>query len=189
MDLGITAKMVVREAMSSPVISIYEDQNIVEASKIMSDQRIGSIVVVDNAEKPLGILTERDLVYRVVAKDLVPREIAVKEVMSSPLKMVDPDMTLEEAIRVMERENIRRLGVTYKGKLEGVITDRDILRLMPTLIEIIRERSRIRGILYQMRSLFLQPEELGWGTPLRGLQGRGRIETLPMSTESCIESP
>ena len=145
MDLGITAKMVVREAMSSPVISINEDQNIVEASKIMSDQRIGSIVVVDNAEKPLGILTERDLVYRVVAKDLVPREIVVKEVMSSPLKMVDPDMTLEEAIRVMERENIRRLGVTYKGKLEGVITDKDILRLMPTLIEIIRERSRIRG--------------------------------------------
>jgi CBS domain-containing protein len=145
MDLGITTKMVVREAMSSPVISVNEDQNIVEASKIMSNQRIGSIVVIDNDEKPLGILTERDLVYRIVAKDVVPREIAVKKVMSSPLKMVDSDMTLEEAMRVMGRENIRRLGVTYKGKLEGIITDKDILWLMPTLIEIIRERSRIQG--------------------------------------------
>jgi CBS domain-containing protein len=145
MDLGITAKMVVREAMSSPIISINEDQDIVEASKIMSDQKIGSIVVVDNEEKPLGILTERDLVYRVMAEDIVPREITVKDVMSSPLKMVDPDMTLEEAMGVMGRENIRRLGVIYKGRLEGIITDKDILRLMPTLIDIIRERSRIQG--------------------------------------------
>ena len=145
MDIGIRAKMVVREAMSSPVISVKEDQDIVEASKIMNNLRIGSIVVVDNDEKPLGILTERDLVYRVIAQDVIPREITVKEVMSSPLKMVDPDMTLEEAMVAMGQENIRRLGVTYKGRLEGIITDKDILRLMPTLIEIIRERSRIQG--------------------------------------------
>jgi CBS-domain-containing membrane protein len=65
--------------------------------------------------------------------------------MSSPLKMVDPETSLEEAMRTMDRLNIRRLGVTYKGRLEGVITDKDILRVVPALIEIVRERSRIQG--------------------------------------------
>jgi CBS-domain-containing membrane protein len=59
--------------------------------------------------------------------------------------MVDAETSLEEAMKVMDRHNIRRLGVTYKGELEGVITDKDILRLMPTLIDIVRERSKIES--------------------------------------------
>jgi CBS domain-containing protein len=145
LDLDLRAKMVVREAMSSPVVSIGEDRSVVDAAKIMSEQKIGSIIVNDVDGRPVGIVTERDLVFRVIARDTVPRELKVKEVMSSPLKMVDPETSLEEAMRTMDRLNIRRLGVTYKGRLEGVITDKDILRVVPALIEIVRERSRIQG--------------------------------------------
>ncbi len=145
MDLDFKAKMVVREAMSSPVVAISEGRNVVDAAKVMSEHRIGSIVVNDDEGQPVGIVTERDLVFRVIAEDRVPREIKVGEVMSSPLRMVDPETSLEEAMKMMDRLNIRRLGVTYKGRLEGVITDKDILRVTPALIEIVRERSRIHG--------------------------------------------
>ncbi len=145
MDLDLRAKMVVREAMSSPVVTVGEENSVVEAAKIMSKQGIGAIIVNSADGQPVGIVTERDLVFRVIAKDRVPRELKVKEVMSSPLKMVDPETSLEDAMRMMDRLNIRRLGVAYKGRLEGVITDKDILRVTPALIEIVRERSRIHG--------------------------------------------
>lgn len=145
MDLDFKAKMVVREAMSSPVVVIGEDSSVVDAAKVMSEHRIGSVIVNDAEGHPVGIVTERDLVFRIIAEGRVPREISVGEVMSSPLRMVDPETSLEEAMKMMDRLNIRRLGVTYRGRLEGVITDKDILRVMPALIEIVRERSRIQA--------------------------------------------
>lgn len=145
MDIDLSRKMVVREAMSSPVVTVSEDQSVVDAAKTMSTHRIGAVIVKSTDDQPVGIVTERDLVFRVIAKDMVPRDVKVKDVMSSPLRTVDPEKSLEEAMMMMDRLNIRRLGVTYKGKLEGVITDKDILRLMPALIEIARERSRIQG--------------------------------------------
>lgn len=145
MDLNLSPKMLVREAMSSPAVTVNEDQNVVDAAKMMTDYRIGAIIV-NNAEgMPVGIITERDLVFRVIAKDAVPRDMKVSEVMSTPLKTVGPETSLEDAMRTMNRMNIRRLGVTYKGKLEGVISDKDIIRVMPALIEITRERSRIQS--------------------------------------------
>jgi signal-transduction protein with cAMP-binding, CBS, and nucleotidyltransferase domain len=131
--------------MSSPVVTVDEDQSVVKAAEIMSHNRIGAIIVESGDGQPVGIVTERDLVYRVIANDTVPREISVKEVMSSPLRTVDPDTSLEDAMALMNKANVRRLGVIYKGNLEGVISDKDIIRIMPTMIEIVRERSRIQS--------------------------------------------
>lgn len=145
LDLDLRVKMYVREAMSSPVMTVSEDSTVVEAAKIMSEQRIGSIIVNSPDGQPVGIVTERDFVVRVIASDRVPGEVKVSEVMSSPLKTVDPEISLEDAMRMMDRLDIRRLGVTYKGRLEGVISYKDIIRVIPALIEIARERSRIEG--------------------------------------------
>ena len=145
MDLEFTPRMVVREAMSSPVITIDEDRNIVEVAKMMKDNKIGAVIVAGGDSKPVGIVTERDIVVRVVAKGAVPKDIRVKEVMTSPLKMVEPETSLIDAMSLMGRLNIRRLGVTYKGELAGVVSDRDILRIVPTIIEIVQQRSRIRS--------------------------------------------
>lgn len=146
MDFDLSAKLVVREAMSSPVIGVDEGYSVVDAAKIMSEQKIGAIVVYDALEKPVGIVTERDLVYRVVAVGSVPGDVKVGEVMTSPLRMVEAETSLEEAMKVMDSQRIRRLGVSYKGQLEGIITDKDLLRLMPTLIDLVRERSRIQSV-------------------------------------------
>jgi CBS domain-containing protein len=137
--------MVVREAMSSPVLIVQENDNVVKAAKIMCENGLGSIIIQNEKNQPVGIITERDFVFRVIAKDIHPRTLKVKDVMSSPLKMIDSETTLEDAMKTMEKLDIRRLGVTYKGRLEGIISDKDILRLMPTLLEILKERSRIKS--------------------------------------------
>jgi len=136
--------MVVREAMSSPVVTIGEDRDVAEVAKMMKDYNIGAIIVVGGDGQPVGIVTERDIVVRVVAKGAASKNVRVKEVMTSPLKTVEPETSLIDAMGLMGRLNIRRLGVTYKGELVGVVSDRDILRMVPTIIEIVQERSRIR---------------------------------------------
>jgi CBS domain-containing protein len=145
LDFDFRRRLIVREAMSSPVVTVNEGQSVVEAAEIMSDNKIGAIIVESGDGQPIGIVTERDLVYRVIAKDTIPREVQVKEVMSSPLMTVDPDASLEDAIAVMNKANVRRLGVIYKGNLEGMISYKDIIRIMPTIIEIVRERSKIQS--------------------------------------------
>jgi signal-transduction protein with cAMP-binding, CBS, and nucleotidyltransferase domain len=145
MDLQLSPKLVVREAMSSPVIDTKENSTIVETSKLMQKNRVGAIIILKEDDKPVGIVTERDIVNRVVAEGHDPKEILAKHIMSSPLRVVNAETSLLEAISLMDKKGIRRLGVNYKDKLVGIVTDRDILRLMPTIVEIEKERSKINN--------------------------------------------
>lgn len=145
MSLGLTSKMLVREAMSSPVIYVYEDSDVVDVAKLMKDQKVGAIIIYNKEDQPVGIVTERDIVTRVVAEGNDPRKIKVNEVMTSPLRIVEPEMNLMDALRLMDKHNIRRLGVTYKGSLVGVVSDRNIIRLVPTIVEIIQEKNEINS--------------------------------------------
>jgi signal-transduction protein with cAMP-binding, CBS, and nucleotidyltransferase domain len=139
----MSSKMIVREAMSSPVISVDENEDIVQVSNKMREQRVGAVVVLNQQNLPVGIVTERDIVTRVVAEGVSPSTFIAGKVMSSPLKMVDPEMNLMDAMKMMDKENIRRLGVIYKGELVGVVTDRNIIRFIPTIVDIMREHKEI----------------------------------------------
>jgi len=66
--------------------------------------------------------------------------------MSSPLHVVEPEMSLMEAMRLMDKLNLRRLGVMYKNQLVGVISDRNIIRLVPTIVEIMKEKQEINNV-------------------------------------------
>jgi CBS domain-containing protein len=145
MDLDFKRELLVREAMSSPVVTVDEGSSVVKVSEIMAENEIGAIIVISKEGKPVGIVTERDLVYRVIAKGSSPKEVMVEDVMSSPLQTVGPEESLEAAMSTMNKINVRRLGVVYKGNLEGVISDKDVIRIMPTIIEIVRERSKIQS--------------------------------------------
>jgi CBS domain-containing protein len=145
MDLDLRRALLVREAMSSPVVTVLENDTVAEAARVMKEHGIGAIIAQGEESSPVGIMTERDLVYRVIAEGHLPGEVKVKEVMSSPLMTVEPETSLEEAMAMMSKHNVRRLGVVYKGSLEGVISDKDIIRIMPTVIEIVRERSKIQS--------------------------------------------
>jgi len=142
-DLGLRTKMLVRDVMSSPVVTMYEDGTSDKAASTMDEGDLGCVIVTNKDGKSIGIITERDLVKRVLSKNLKPDTVTAKEIMTTPLVAIEPDATITDAARRMNRLDIRRLGVIYKGNLVGIISSKDILGVMPELIEIIQEKSRI----------------------------------------------
>ena len=137
--------MLVKDVMSSPVVTIEEDAPTNKAAELMEKHDLGCVIVTSEKGKPLGIITERDLVERVLAKNVKPDAVKAKEVMTSPLITIEPGETISEAARRMNRLNIRRLGVVYKGQLIGLVSSKDILSVMPELIETIQEHALIEG--------------------------------------------
>jgi CBS domain-containing protein len=144
-DIGLRTRMVVKDVMSSPVVTLNENATSNTVATLMDENDLGCVIITNKAGKPVGIITERDLVKRVLAKNLMPDTIKAKEIMTSPLVTIQPEATISEAARRMNRLDIRRLGVVYKGNLVGLISSKDILGVMPELIEIIQERTRIEG--------------------------------------------
>src|SRR3989304_2483967 len=144
-EIGLRTRMLVKDVMSSPVVTTEEDAASNNVALLMDENNVGCVIVTNKEGKPLGIITERDLVVRVLAKNLKPDAVKAKEIMTSPLVTIEPEATISEAARRMSRLDIRRLGVLYKGDLVGIISSKDILGVMPELIEIIQERTRIEG--------------------------------------------
>jgi CBS domain-containing protein len=142
-EIGLRTKMLVKDIMSSPVVSLAENEASNKVAALMDKNDLGCVIVTNKAGDSLGIITERDLVKRVLANNLLPDSVKAKEIMTTPLVTIEPDATITEAARRMNRLNIRRLGVIYKGNLVGIISSKDILGVMPELIEIILEKSRI----------------------------------------------
>jgi CBS domain-containing protein len=144
-EMGLRTTMLVRDVMSSPVLTMDEDEVSSKAAVSMDKNDVGAVIVTNKAGKSIGIITERDLVIRVVAKNLKPDTVKAKEIMTTPLVTIEPEATITDAARRMNRLNIRRIGVIYKGNLLGIISSKDILGVMPELIETMQEKSRIEG--------------------------------------------
>ena len=142
-EIGLRPRLLVKDVMTSPVITIYENGSIRKAAQLMDENNVGCVIVTSKEGKPVGIITERDLVRRVLTKNIQLSTVKAKQVMTSPLLTIDPGETLTEAARKMSKLNVRRLGVVYKGNLVGFISSKDILSVTPELIEIIQERARI----------------------------------------------
>lgn len=112
------------------VVSIKRDATVLEAAKIMEEMNVGSVVIVDD-EQPLGILTDRDIIIRVISKSLDPSTTPVNEVMTSEVVFLREQMGLYEALEQMKASGIRRLPViNVKGNLSGIITMDDIISLL-----------------------------------------------------------
>ena len=144
-EIGLRTRMLVKDAMSSPVVTTTEDTPTTIIAKLMDENGLGCVIVTSKDGKPLGIITERDLVVRVLTKNLQPVAVKAKDIMTAPVATIEPEATISDAARRMSRLDIRRLGVIYKGDLVGVISSKDILGVMPELIEIIQEKSRIEN--------------------------------------------
>ena len=144
-DMGLRPKMLVKDVMSSPAITVEENAPANRVAELMDKHDVGCIIVTTKEEKPIGVITERDLVLRVLAKNAKPDTLKAEEVMTSPLITIEPDATISETARRMSRLNIRRLGVVYKGRLVGIISSKDVLGVMPELLEIIQEKAMIEG--------------------------------------------
>ena len=112
--------------MSSPAVILRPDQPILEAAKLMDERDIGCIVVA-TPDSVIGIITENDLVRRVILRGL-DYDAPISKAMTSPAFTVRPDVSLEEAIHLMSNYRIKRLVVVENNKAIGVITYSDIWR-------------------------------------------------------------
>jgi signal-transduction protein with cAMP-binding, CBS, and nucleotidyltransferase domain len=144
-EIGLRTAMLVKDTMSSPVVTTDENAPSNKVARLMDENKVGAVVVTNKEGKPLGIITEKDLVVRVLSKNLAPSAVKAKDIMTSPLVTIEPEATISEAARKMSGMNIRRLGVLYKGNIAGLVSSKDVLSVMPELIEIIQERNRIES--------------------------------------------
>ncbi len=116
----------VKDLMTKNVVTIDANKTVVEAAALMSEKDIGDLIVMDD-NTPVGIVTERDFVRRVLAEGK-SADSKVSEVMTRPLKVIDPDAPIKEAARRMVNKKIRRLPVIKDNKLVGIITAADFAK-------------------------------------------------------------
>jgi CBS domain-containing protein len=118
----------VKFLMSAPIVSVEPSTSALEAAKLMREKGIGALLV-KRGDEVAGIVTERDLVYKVLAEGKDPAKVKVEEVMTpAPLQTIDVDATVEEAAALMTKKRVRRLIVVdSNGKPAGIITATDIV--------------------------------------------------------------
>jgi CBS domain-containing protein len=117
----------VSDLMTEHIVSISPGQSVQEASAIMTQRDIGSLVVLDRGVG-VGIITERDIV-RLATQDGIPSRTLVRDIMSSPLIKVDVDAPVTEAMALFSKNRIKRLVVENMGETVGIVTVSDLLKL------------------------------------------------------------
>ncbi len=145
------ARVPILEIMAKKPITVHVDMTIAEAARLMAEKKIGSLIVMDE-DVPLGIVTEKDMVTKVIAKSLSASDTKVRDIMSSPLISIHPHTEVGEAAKRMASMKIRRLAVVESGRLIGLVTENDILSIWPQLIEVTREYSRA-GLIEEMKGI------------------------------------
>ena len=128
----------VADVMVREVITIDENSTVKEAAEDMNKFEIGCLIAVRKG-KAVGIITERDLLKRVVAEAKDVNKTRVKDVMSSPLVVVEPGMDLEEAVKLMFQMKIKKLPVVEEKRLVGLVSLTDIARFQPQMIKILKQ--------------------------------------------------
>ncbi|UCH02756.1 MAG: CBS domain-containing protein [Candidatus Bathyarchaeota archaeon] len=133
--------MKVRELMIKEVISIDLEASVKDAANLMAQKGIGSLVVTKE-RKPVGIITERDLLSRVMATGKNAEATMVKAIMSKPLICGNPEMNADEAARFMANKKIKKLPIVEDGQLIGMMTLTDLCTVQPDLSKVIEEETR-----------------------------------------------
>jgi CBS domain-containing protein len=124
----------VRDIMTVNVKTAHPDATVIEVVQKMTKFDVGSIVIIDSAKRPVGIITERDVLRDVVIPRLPVDIVTALEVMSKPLISISPDLSVEQAAKLMSDKQIKKLPVVEGNKLLGIVTSMDLVRTEPKLI-------------------------------------------------------
>lgn len=119
--------LVVGDVMTADVLTASPDDTVYRVASLMASRGVGSCVVVRD-DKPVGIVTERDIVRRLIAAGLSPKRVKVGEIMSSPVIVVGEKTSLDEAAAVMARNRVRRLVVVRGEEVVGIVSVTDLMR-------------------------------------------------------------
>ena len=139
---GGEAIVKVKELMTENIVSINSKAFVIDAAKLMSEKGVSSVLV-ENEGDLAGIITDRDILTRVVSKGSDVTRVEVVDVMSSPLFTIDPNAPLDEAARTMAKYRVRRLVVESNHQKIGIIAESDMIRVDPDIHFLIRERSKL----------------------------------------------
>jgi len=115
------------DVMVEDVITVEETTTVKKAVELMNKHEIGCLIVMKR-RKPAGIVTERDMLNRILLKSKNPEKIKVNEIMSKPLRVGKPQMDIEDAAKLMFKRNIKKLPVTDNDHLVGLVTLTDLVR-------------------------------------------------------------
>ncbi|MFB6145693.1 MAG: cyclic nucleotide-binding/CBS domain-containing protein [Candidatus Nanohaloarchaea archaeon] len=132
----------IKEVMTDGVIAVEKDRSIVEAAKLLREEGIRGLVVVDEGEA-VGVIVSRDIVYKVVATGKNPEETKVEEIMSTDLIVAEEEELLDDVAMAMIRNNVSRVPVVRDDMLVGILTQSDIIRAWPGFAEIVSEEQEL----------------------------------------------
>jgi CBS domain-containing protein len=143
----------VSEIMRKGVITVKKTDTVEHAAKVMKKSKIGRVVVTDNG-KIAGILADKDIIEKIVA-NAQPISTHVSKIMSYPVKTLTPETDLEEAITSMNKFNISGMPVTSRGRLVGIVTERDLVAAEPGLLTLMREKENLEHITPEEKELMI----------------------------------
>ena len=129
----------VGDAMTRGVICVDVKDTVQEAAEVMKKNDISSVIVTKKGDG-VGIVTERDIICKIVAESKNPRDVSVNDIMTSPLITIKPESDIDDAARIMRDKDIRRLVVADGDKIMGVLSEFDIVKMEPALHLLIREQ-------------------------------------------------
>lgn len=133
----------VKDIMAKPVITIDQGKTVKQAGELLRKTRRGCLIVTKD-KKPIGILSDSDIIKRVVAKNVLPIKLRVKQVMSKPLVTINQEDEILNAVRKMKKSNIHRLPVVDNRKLVGIISLSDIAKTSPEMLDLLEYRMKMR---------------------------------------------
>ncbi|TMC67052.1 MAG: CBS domain-containing protein [Chloroflexota bacterium] len=120
--------MKVRDAMAKTVSSARKSDKVIDVAKKMKQEDAGFIPVLENGGTLIGVITDRDIVIRCIAEGHDPRSETAEHLMSRQVTIISPDDDIEQAAKIMEREEIRRLPVAENGRLVGVLSHGNLVQ-------------------------------------------------------------
>ena len=127
--------LVAKDILEKEFLSMPEDTSLFQAAQQMKSARHGFVIVTDNTRKPVGIVTEWDVVSKVVAEGVDPRRVKLQELMTKDLVTVDPSIGIDKLSRFMATKGIRRVLVVRDGALLGVVTARSVLATLEDYVD------------------------------------------------------
>ena len=130
--------MLVSEIMSKNVVSVDSEESVLEACKIYKDRGVGCLVIMKEG-LVLGILTERDIIERVIIEEKNPDETKVEEIMSKNIKTVHATTSVEKAVEIMKEYKIKKLPVILNNEIFGIVTITDIANAIPNFATALTE--------------------------------------------------
>jgi len=140
-DAHMTTRVLVQDIMNSPVITASPGDTVRDLARKMKEDKIGSIIIMDD-NKPVGIVTDWDIVSGGVVKDVRPSEIKAADVMKQ-IHTIESSEGITEAARLLRKHSIKRLGVVYKNRLVGIISSSDVIAVTPELVDVVSEKAAI----------------------------------------------